>query len=152
MSSKIYEITQMMNDGRVIRGDVNHAAGMIKSMLSEKYIAPITRAITAENKKARKNPSKEARLLEAIKPFVDAGSHSTIERAVDLLYMIETLRGLTGQMPGQAYVPPRGTRGMQQDNSSHADGVYDVDERCVEHSRQPALMPLLVLMAMVARG
>ena len=147
--NKIYEITQMMNDNQVIRGDVNHAAGVIKAMLNEKYIAPITRAIAAENKKARKNPCKEARLLAALKPFVDARSHSNLEKAIDVLYMAETFRGLTGNMP-----KPQNFRQTMaanvQDASVHGDGVYDVDQQCIEFKRQSPFAPIFILMALRA--
>jgi len=155
--NKIYEITQMMSDGRVIQGDVNHAAGMIKSMLNEKYVAPFARAISVENARSRKNPGKEARLLEAIKPFVDTRRHDALERAIDALHTMETLRGLNKQMPRpvyQAQTPPQTLRRTEgdfvQDASVREDGVYDVDDRCMGFRGQPTLMPLLMFMAMAA--
>ena len=151
--NKIYEITQMMSDNQIIRGDVSHAAGMVKAMLSEKYIAPITRAIAAENKKARTSPSREARLLAALKPFVDAGSHETLERAIDMLHMAETFKGLTKNMPAhqRPYAAQRQTHAAHmQDASIHEDGVYDVDQRCVGFKSQSPLAPIFLLMAMRA--
>ena len=150
--NKIYEITQMMSDNQIIRGDVNHAAGMIKAMLSEKYIAPITRAINTENKKARKNPCKEARLLAALKPFMDPSNHAALDNAIDALYMAETFRGLTGHLPTpRHHAPPRQTHAAHvQDASIHDDGVYDIDQRCAQFKNQPSLTPIFLLMAMKA--
>ena len=155
--NKIYEITQMMSDGRVIQGDVNHAAGMIKSMLNEKYVAPIARAISVENTRARQNPGKEARLLEAMKPFVDTRRHGALERAIDALHTMETLRGLNKQMPRPVYQAQAQTQALRrpgvdfvQDASVREDGVYDVDDRCMGFRGQPALTPLLMFMAIAA--
>ena len=150
--SKIYEITQMMSDNRLIRGDVNQAAGMVRAMLSEKYITPITKAIAAENKRVRKNPTREARLLDALKPFMDHKSHDAVNKTIDMLHTIETMRGITAQLPKAAYVP--GTRAASvsaasQDASLHGDGVYDVDENCMEHKNKPNLVPLFAMMALV---
>jgi hypothetical protein len=150
--SKIYEITRMMRDDQVIKGDVNHAANMVKAMLKEKYVAPITRAIAAENKKARKNPCKEAKLLEVVKSFVDSGQHESLDRAIDALHMAETLRGLSAQMPKHSYGPMKRemmAAGFESGNGSiREDGVYDVDERCAGHKGQRPLMPIFAVMAM----
>lgn len=137
---QIYELTQMMSDSGVVRGDVNHAAGVIKAMLREKYITPVTKAFAAENKKVRKNPCKEVRLLDAVKPFLDVGRHEMLERAVDALYMAETFRGLAGQMPQAT---------LRSSGAQEGDGVYEVDEGCLAMTRQPTLVPLLALMAMM---
>jgi len=144
--NKIYEITQMMSDNQVIRGDVSHAAGVIKAMLNEKYIAPIARAIDAENKKARKNPSKEARLLAALKPFVDINSHRALEKAIDILYMQDTFRGLAGGMNRPR--KPAATKAAAID-SIHEDGIYDIDRRCMEFSGQAAILPIFLMMTAI---
>ena len=149
--SKIYEITQMMSDNRVIKGDVNQAANMVKSMLSEKYITPITKAIAAENKKVRKNPTREARLLDALKPFMDHKSHDAVNKTIDMLNMMETLRGITSQLPKKAYVPMERmppVAAASGDASLRADGVYDVDEKCMEHKAVPRLTPIFAIMAL----
>jgi hypothetical protein len=153
--SKIYEITQMMSDNKVIKGDVNQAANMVKTMLSEKYIAPITNAIAAENKKARKNPTREARLLDALKPFMDRKSHDAVNKTIDMLHMMETLRGISAQLPKNAFVPRSHDYNREApvaaasgDASLRADGVYDVDEKCMEHKAAPGLMPIFAVMAL----
>ena len=151
--NKIYEITQMMGNNQVIRGDVNQAAGVIRAMLNEKYITPITKAIAAENRKVRKNPCKEARLLDALKPFVDVSNHETLEKTIEALYMIETLRGLSSNIPKVAVAPNQKTRAASlspQDSSVHTDGIYDIDERCFEHKRHQPLMPIIAIMALCA--
>ena len=150
--SKIYEITQMMGDNQVIKGDVSQAANMIKAMLSEKYITPITRAVAAENKKARKNPTREARLLEALKPFMDYKSHDAVNKTIDALHMMETLRALSSHMPKGSYTPKRhvgaASVAAAGDTSLRGDGVYDMDDRCMEHKNKPNLAPILAVMAL----
>jgi len=152
--NKIYEITQMMSDNQVIRGDVSQAAGMIKAMLSEKYLNPITRAITAENKKARKNPCKEARLLDALKPFMDDKNHQAVDKTIDALYMAETLRGLSANLPVRTPIrqhkPASSFVNALADDSVHEDGIYDVDARCAAYAGKPPLSPFFVMMALCA--
>ncbi|MCL2377109.1 MAG: hypothetical protein FWC76_06920 [Defluviitaleaceae bacterium] len=150
--NKIYEITQMMSNNQIIKGDVNQAADMIKAMLSEKYIKPITKAVAAENKRVKKNPTREARLLDALKPFIDYRSHETVNKTIDMLHMMETLRGLSSQMPKNEYKPLRhmggGVAAASGDASLHDDGVYDVDERCAGHKNTPNLAPIFAIMAL----
>ena len=152
--SKIYEITQMMSNNQVIKGDVNQAANMVRTMLSEKYISPITKAIAAENKKAKKNPTREARLLEALKPFMDHKSHDAVNKTIDMLHMMETLRGISAQLPKAAYVPAAAhassVAAASRDASMHDDGVYDVDDKCMEYKSAPSLMPIFAMMALAS--
>jgi len=150
-ASKIYEITQMMNDNQVIKGDMSQAANMVKSMLSEKYLAPINKAIAAENKRARKNPTREARLLDALKPFMDHKSHDAVNKTIDMLHMMETLRGISAQLPKSAYTPMNHVPNLAAasgDASLRDDGVYDVDEKCMEYKQTPNLMPIFCMMAL----
>ena len=150
----IYEITQKISDNSVIKGDVNHAADLIKSMINEKYITPIQQAIAAENEKARTNPSREARLLDAIKPFVDARQHDALDRTIDTIYLMQTLQGLRRHMPQQQAalpVPPHtDIYAAAHDPSIHNDGIYDIDDRCVEQHRHSPLMPIFVMLAMAS--
>jgi len=150
--NKIYEITQMMSNNQVVRGDVNQAADMVKAMLSEKYIKPITKAVAAESKRVRKNPTREARLLDAMKPFIDYRSHDTVNKTIDMLNMMETLRNLSPQMPQNAYVPKRhvGITATSEDASLRNDGVYDVDERCAEYKNTPNLAPIIAMIALAS--
>jgi len=141
----------MMSDNQLIKGDVNQAASMIKSMLNEKYIAPISRAIASENKKARKNPGREARLLDALKPFMDAKTHEAADRTINMLFMMETFRGLSSQLPRGAYVPPKPMAQLStavQESSLRDDGIYDMDERCLQHKKMPTLAPIFVMIAL----
>ena len=159
--NKIYEITQMISDNQVIQGDVNHAAGMIRAMLSEKYISPITRAINAENKRVRKNPCREARLLDALKPFTNQQNQQTLEKAIDTLHMLETMRGLSKQMPNNnhsynsnlfqplAAANIQGHNQVTADNSYKEDGIYDIDEKCMGHQSQIPLMPIILIMSLM---
>ena len=151
--SKIYEITQMMSDNKVIKSDVNQAANMVKAMLNEKYVTPIAKAIAAENKKVRKNPTREARLLDALKPFMDHKSHDAVNKTIDMLHMMETLRGITAQLPKKAYVPGgrvASVAAASGDASLRSDGVYDVDEKCMEHNAAPSLMPIFAVVMALA--
>ena len=118
--NKIYEITKMMSDNQIIKGDVNQAADMIRAMINEKYIMPIVNAVDMENEKARKNPGKEVRLLNALKPFVASNSHNSVDKAIDMLHMVETLKGLSAQLP-ERHIERRG----QRYNEGYAGGYNE---------------------------
>jgi len=146
---EITEITQMMGDNTRMKNDVNQAAGMVRSMFNDKYVAPITRAIAQQNKKARKNPCKEARLLEAMKPFMAEHQHHGINQALEALFMIETLQGLKTSLPvptrSQAQISAAG-----HDPSVHHDGIYEVDQDCLgrggmQHNMLPLLFAMLAM-------
>jgi|GEM_PF-2067430 len=143
------DLGRIMRDNGLIRGDVSHAAGMVRSMFTEKYIAPIARAFDAQSEHARKNPSRETRLLEAIKPFLNNGRQGGIDRAVEMLRMAEAMQGLKKNLNIPAYNrPPVAAAAM--DNSIRADGVYDVDCECMEKTgRSPGIAPIMMAMMLM---
>ena len=99
--NKILEITQMMaeNGGSNIKGDVSHAAQLVRNMFFDKYINPIQSAFKAENDKARKNPCDHARLLSALKPFVKPSGHKNVDEAVDALHLMQTFKKFNAARP-----------------------------------------------------
>ncbi|MCL2855238.1 MAG: hypothetical protein FWE21_06425 [Defluviitaleaceae bacterium] len=90
-------------------------------MLESKILqaTQMMKAIEQKSKHARKNPSKEARLLHALKPFINPTSHKTLEDTADMLHLMETMRAVTDN-----YI-------QSQDISIQSDGIYDVDEDCM---------------------
>ncbi|MCL2619700.1 MAG: hypothetical protein FWD97_02040 [Defluviitaleaceae bacterium] len=71
-----------------------------------------------KSKHARRNPSKEAQLLHALKPFVPQANHKTLEDTMDFLHLLETLRSIGG-------------------NSVHSNGIYDIDQECMSRRKKP---------------
>ena len=141
-------MNEIMTAG-LLQGDVNQAADMIKSMLSDKYISPIKKAIEKENKRVRRNPCDETRLLDALKPFMEASGRGAIERTVDLLHLRATLRGLAY---GDQKPEIRSQSLKAQDASVHRDGVYDVDRVCAGLEGTNSMMPLILMMILMQKG
>ena len=120
----------------LVQADVNQAAHLVRSMLTEKYISPIKAAVQNENKRIKKNPCKNARLLEALKPFVDANVRQSLASTIDMLYTIQTIQGVTGVSAGAGMgmgasgALPLKSSGVSVQNSIHPDGIYDIDPVC----------------------
>ncbi|MDR2167792.1 MAG: hypothetical protein LBE35_08105 [Clostridiales bacterium] len=159
MSEKeqVYEIMGLMNDNHLLRGDVNSAAHMIRNMLSDKYISPIQRAIEKENKRARKNPCKEARLLAALKPFVNTGNHKVLDDTIDALHLMETLQSLRSHMPKPqpaAQIRQQAASPNAKDPSIQPNGIYDMDEKCLIKKEQNPMNPIFmaILLSSFARA
>jgi len=139
---KVYEIASIMSDNQLFKGDVNVAAGMVRSMFAEKYITPIQKAIEKENAKSRKNPNKEARLLAALKPFVASHAHKKLDEVVDAIHMLETMKGLKGHLPAPKAVQAQNIpqpEGPPKDPSVHTDGIYDIDQDCMKNRTNPLI-------------
>ena len=164
-NEKVYEIASIMGNNQLFKGDVNTAASLVRNMLTEKYITPIHKAMEKENKRARKNPNKEAQLLHALKPFMPSANHKAIEETIEAIHLIETLRGIQKQMPSSSPSPssstgPRTSAIAAQevvinevaDPSVHPDGVYDMDEKCLNTPKEPMIPLFLVFLMAMSRG
>ena len=147
-NEQIYEIASIVGDNKLFKGDMSQAAGMIKSMLSEKYIAPIKNAMESENKRSRKNPNKEARLLEALKPFIPESNHHKLNNTIDAIHFMETVRGMQNMLPQRQAVPVKTLGVASVDPSVHEDGVYDFDEMCL-NSPKSNIVPIFMAMIMM---
>lgn len=152
--NKIYEITQMMGDRRIIANDINAAKDMVRSMLSEKYIRPIVQAIDKENDRVRKNPSKEAKLLSALKPFFEDERSRGIDSAINALNMANTLKGLASNSRNAAFEKPKEDFGHMTaaavDMAIHEDGIYEIDEKCMHSANSQRLSPILLILALLS--
>ena len=144
-NEKIYEIANLMSNNQLFRGDVSHAAGMVRTMLSEKYISPIKKAMEKENNRSRKNPNKEAKLLSALKPFMPKENQRMLDNTINAIHMIETLRGMQNQLPRPQAATIQ-AQSSDADPSIHADGVYDMDEVCLKTPPSPMIPLFLVFL------
>ena len=155
-NEQIYEIASIVGDNKLFKGDMSQAAGMIKSMLSEKYITPIKNAMENENKRSRKNPNKEARLLEALKPFMPESNHQKLNDTIDVIHFMETMRGMQNMLPQKIAQPVKALEAKVADPSAHKvadpsvheDGVYDIDQMCLT-SPKSNIVPIFMAMIMM---
>jgi len=146
MSNKIYEIAQMVGNNNVIKGDMQEAAGIIRTMLAEKYVLPLNRIIEQEGIKRRENPSKEVRLLQAIRPFMPYSRQEQLSKSIDMLYNIETAKSLSTNISSKSQKP---LKIAEIDNSVHPDGVYDIDKNCMDQMQSPSISPIFLILALL---
>jgi len=138
----------------LMQTDVNQAAQLVRSMLTEKYISPIQKAVSNENKRVKKNPCKNTRLLEALKPFVGRDAQHSLTSTIDILHTIQTIQGMTKQIPPQSLATSEQARDSISTNSVHPDGIYDIDSACVgfapqnPNSSQNFMMMLMLMLLM----
>jgi len=143
----------------LIQTDVNQAAHLVRSMLTEKYVSPIQKAMDSESKRIKKNPCKNTRLLEALKPFVDTSVQQSLSSTIDILHTIQTLQNMNKHLPQSSQNLPIKQSSISVQNSIHADGVYDIDPSCGHQSEtpqnashSPSIVPLLMLLLLQNRG
>jgi hypothetical protein len=118
--------------------------------------------ITAYEDNMDANPSKEVRLLEALKPFAPDGFNEKINNFIGMYKRLNILSEMQNHLRENAKISVSGmTSDPSEDDSSgisssvHEDGVYDIDENCVlqrpkdgSHAAGMNLPQIMMLMAM----
>ena len=140
--SKIYEIAQMIQNKATIENDLKEAKNIVKNMLHDKYINKMHLAIREKHKACCKNPTKEVHLLNAIKPFMHETSHHKIDKAIEMLTLMNTVKGIKSEVAPILY-----TQNVQE-GIIHEDGVYEVDSNCIKgrENFNSHLLPIILLM------
>lgn len=149
MDDRMFEITRLMNDSNVLKGDISQAADIVKSHFANKYINPLATAIENENKNSRKHPSKEAKLLEAMRPFIPHYHHDRLNQAIDSICMMDTIKKLSSSMPKPTISAME--VGIPQ-SSIHDDGIYNIDEKCLRNKHKPTIAPILLVLMLMQRA
>ncbi len=160
----MYEITQMMRDKKTFQNDMSEIMGMVGTMFQDKYLSRIMNAVQTHQLKTQNEPPREVQLLHAIKLFMPETSHEKMNSIIDTYMTVSTIKNIqaelrmvqepygTGNGSGYGYVnpapPPQPSAYIQPDMeaSIHVDGVYDIDDRCVEN-KKPEGQSMLALMA-----
>ena len=133
-------MSDYLKGNHLLSGDTAGAAHVVRSVLRERYVSPIEKAIVDENRRARKHPCKNAKLLDALRPFVDATGSKRLDEVIDALHMVEALRGMSTHLPK---LSPAAITAQSGDVSARADGVYDID------SGSSSMLPMLMLMLLM---
>jgi len=155
---KIYEIAQMITDRNNIESDMANAMEMVKGLFRDKYVKRLNDAFSKCREANAKSPSKEVRLLQALKPFIPEENHKNMEMAAEMLLMMETLKGIRDEANiisaqesgsrakdrknenGRRFIPAAaaGTEysaeediADNKDEAIHADGIYEMDQNCM---------------------
>lgn len=133
----IYEITQMMSSEQNIRNDFQEAIELIKNMFHEKYIYKLEKELKRRREVIQKNPSKEIKLISALKPFVEETKHTEIDKIINLMINADTLSTIqksfvkeSNRITAQSAAFERES-GEKKDPSIKEDGIYDIDENCL---------------------
>lgn len=133
----VYEITQMMRNRNVIQRDMTEAMSMVQSLFQEKYVDRLQNAIRTHHKQAETNPSREVKLMQAIKAFVSEEKQKSLDGMIDAYMMMETVRNMQNELHEAQFktmsLPVGGE--VASDASVHWDGVYDVDVACLANKK-----------------
>lgn len=124
--NNIYEIAQMIQNKNVIRNDINEAFSLITTMFQDRYINKLRNAVESIQIEIKNNPTKEVNLLYSLKPFFDKEQHEPIDKAIDALCMIQTVKSLRGEANKNII-----NKNNNLDPSIHDDGIYDIDDNCI---------------------
>lgn len=118
--NKIYEITRLMQSPDALKNDVTEAMEIVAKHFRNKYILPIEQEVRCCSEQCKKEPIKEAVLLEACRPFVR--NTKNIDFFLDIINSISVVERL---MPRQSIKAL-----SAEDSSIHKDGIYDIDKSC----------------------
>jgi len=164
--NKLIEMLHAMQDRETLQRDLQEIAATAQDALHKKYISRLHNALLDQAARTRKNPPKEARLLEACKPFLPAEKHAALDHASRLFHALDTCKQVHSHLAAQsvrtmeaaeAAAPPRGLpASLAADPSVHRDGIYDIDSQCARiHGSHAAMrteqppMAMLMLMFML---
>lgn len=125
-NNTIYEITKKISDPNTVRNDLQEIMELVAKHFKQKYIQSLEVAIAQHNEHCIKNPSKELVLLNACRPFLgeNVGFLNTLGSALQTLNVINNI---TSEFSPKALY----NASQIEDNSIHADGIYDIDNQCM---------------------
>jgi|GEM_PF-955342 len=142
MANDIYEITQMIQNKKVIQNDLNEAFSVISTMFQDRYINKLRSAIEEKQLEHQNNPSREIILLNSLKPFFSKSQHKSLDNAISALHMLQTLQTIKDNSNAFSNGPFSNApfsnapftnvpNDISIDPSIHEDGIYDVDGDCI---------------------
>lgn len=134
----LQELTQKMTDPSQIRDDFNGAAALVIEMFREKYINRLNDAVSFHISKAKEEPPDSAKLLYALKPFINGDRHEQLDNTANLLIMLDALKNITGNRAIERTAPMTASLGIENASSEgviHIDGIYEVDKTCLSRKK-----------------
>ncbi len=168
MSNNIEQMARLLNDKGSLQNDMGLAADGIKQMFMEKYLNKLNQTVKAYNESIIENPSKEVRLLDAMTYFYPNEKKQSLQKLIQMLNTIDTIKTISSELHLNMGLNPE-LRSMQReaevphqhfqaygDSSIHPDGVYDVDNACMNHRSYndfstPSSLPLLGIFMMMMK-
>jgi hypothetical protein len=133
--SKIYEISRQLSSPENLKDDfntiLNEITDLITKHFSTKYLTPVNIAVSSHKQYCSTHPSKEVNLLQALKPFfnnpVDEKHLNKMIDAVNVLRLFTFVSSNGDTRVNAASI---------SDNAIHSDGIYEVDESCINADTQ----------------
>ena len=119
----------------------------------DKKLEQIAELLNESRKFAASHPSREVQLLQAMQEYAAADKQDVLDGAIKLFNQFEAMNQLSGRFSQSA--ESSGIKAQSGSNISsmcvHDDGVYEIDEQCVQSKERPTneMLWLLVMMQML---
>lgn len=131
-NNRVYEVAQMMRDQSAMRNDMTEAMALVQNMFRDKYISKLQDAVQLHRVGVQSSPPREVQLMSALKAFVPEQNQKSIDNLIDAITMMNTVQNIRDELHSngmQLGSPP--PQYPYPDNSTHHDGVYDMDHACL---------------------
>lgn len=127
----IYEISQKIQNKKVVQNDMKEAIDLVANLFKTKYIDKIDCELKTNIKDVQNNPTKEIVLLNALKPFTQKEKHQNIDNIINLATNIAAFKNLIPKQQLSIQQNVVKASNLDIDPSVKEDGVYDIDENCL---------------------
>lgn len=127
----IYEISQKIQDKKIVQNDMKEAIDLVANLFKTKYIDKIDCELKTNIKDVQNNPPKEIVLLNALKPFAEKEKHQNIDNIINLATNIAAFKNLIPKQQPKTQQNVVKASNLDVDPSVKEDGVYDIDENCL---------------------
>jgi len=107
---------------------------LLSSHFRKKYVEKLETAFKKCQKDSAKNPSKEVKLLNALRPFMPSESRDSIDNITEMLTLLSTFENISKEA-GETL--PK----ISSDSVIRQDGIYEVDENCLSKQRTELVEP-----------
>ena len=150
---KVYEIAKKLSDKKNLEKDMEEAAELVARHFQRKYTERLYSALNKCQENSANNPSKELRLIQAVRPFLNQEHHEKIDGMEQMLTILSTFENIRKEA-GQAE-EPKPLSNEPGDPAIHEDGIYEVDEACMMKKRKPFVPDvagLMLVMGLIGKG
>lgn len=135
------EIVAMANGSINMQDYFGDFMKAIQETIQKKYVDKMSTVFSHYKDETQRNENREAKLLQAFKPFITEEYHDHVDQMAEALYTIQALQKLMSdvQFKSQSLQEIQAaSKKEEQPIRIHEDGVYEVDEKCQlnKNSRQ----------------
>lgn len=123
------EIANNLRNKEVIKSDLKEALTLVTSLFQDKYLTKLQQDLKQRTDETKKNPTKEIKLMQSIKPFLHIDQHTNLEKMIDALFIVQTLQNVNKDV-----------------NTLHNDGVYEIDSTCMSRNKSKIWGTLIAVM------